>query len=496
VRVVHDEGPQRIDVPVAGNATAVRVSVDEAFEGYVYNDTFVAEIALNFVGGERPDSVDVAQRWQGTPAAETAWQKNKDHIVALFDTINAAEFGDSDALDAIMDQAGDGAPFMRDRIRDVPFGWRVSALPPDEVAIDALLKLKDPNGIPALEIAALRLHGDDASGLAERVEMFYAYQELIGGGSSNIPYWGQEGWEPGALRSFGEPMGIAIDQFADLYVADLGNSRIQRFNREGRADRQWGGEAGIANAWFGGTRRYYVAGAAPAEEPGRFVNPVDVAVIPGKDADGFAVLDARGRVQVFDGAGDTTIGWTVRSEDTIVPGVGGEGYIEWVGDRLVVVWGGEAMVYGLDAEETGRFEIEDGTPNGAVALKGKLGLIFGKELVLYSIDGFRHGNLLDEQDARGLGYEDWDVAVDERGKLWAVTDTGTVVKYKKPGRVDYAVGVGTTSLSHPRLAVYDDIVFVLESDRILRADALELHARAELAEKEEEGEGGASEDGS
>ena len=47
--------------------------------------------------------------------------------------------------------------------------------------------------------------------------------ELIGGGDRNITFWGQEGWEEGALRGFGEPLSIEVDQFGDLYIADVGN---------------------------------------------------------------------------------------------------------------------------------------------------------------------------------------------------------------------------------------------------------------------------------
>ena len=45
----------------------------------------------------------------------------------------------------------DGAPFLRRQVQSlVPMGYRVQALQPDTVAIEALLKLKDSN-CPAVD---------------------------------------------------------------------------------------------------------------------------------------------------------------------------------------------------------------------------------------------------------------------------------------------------------------------------------------------------------
>jgi hypothetical protein len=480
------EGPQRVDVPIAGQATAVKVTLDEVYEGGVFNDTYVAEIGLNFNGGERPSQVDTAVKWQGTDAAEKAAEKNKTQIVAWFDAISAAEFGDADTLAKIMDQAADGAPFMRDRARNVPYGWRVLAVPPDDVAIEAIMKLKDANAIPALEMAALRVPGKDANKLREKGEMLEAYAELASGGNRNVQNWGESGWEVGALRSFKEPLNLQIDQFGDIYVADVGNHRVQRFDRQGKATRQWGGEPGISNVWFGKTRKYYVAGSTPGEKAGQFSNPVDLAMVPGKKADGMVVLDAKGRVTRFDEEGKPVISWNLRTDDGISAGVGQEGYIEYLkGDKILVAWGRDCFLYDLNAEElaTWQIAVNDGTPNGSVALRnGKVAFIFGRQLVMYSpTDGFRHGNLLGEAAELGEGFEDWDVTLDQDGKLWAVTDRGLAVKYKKPGKVDYTVQITDYELESPRLAVYDDLVFVTDRDAILKVDALELKAKAELA---------------
>src|SRR5207253_2347298 len=55
--------------------------------------------------------------------------------------------------------------------------------------------------------------------------------------------WGTKGQEPG---QFWNPWGIAIDRDGFLYVTDAGNHRIQKLDRDGDFETQWGG--------FGGSR--------------------------------------------------------------------------------------------------------------------------------------------------------------------------------------------------------------------------------------------------
>ena len=187
----------------------------------------------------------------------------------------------------------------------------------------------------------------------------------------------------------------------------ISETTVQRFTPEGRQDKIWGSEADI-NVWFSGDRTYYVAGSKPGEKPNEFVNPVDVALVPAKEGDGFAVLDAKGRIQLFDYAGRNTIGWNIRSNLPISPGVGGEGYLGYSMGNLVAIWGDEAFVYALNSEEISQWTIKDGVPNAVEVLKnGKLAMVFGRELIQYSSDGFRHGEILNSDDL-GEGLEDWD----------------------------------------------------------------------------------------
>jgi len=475
-------GPQRVDIPIRGRARTIRISIDDVYDGIVYNDTYISEVALNFAEGEAHPWVGKVFSWIEGDEGVRPREANLEEVAALKAKVEAGGEGSREALASLMDQAGNGAPYIRKWVaRYVPLGYRIHAIPPDEAAIEALLKLRDPTAIPALEQASLRVLGHDENRLRGVVEMFYAYRELIGGPNTNVPNWGQTGWAVGELRGFGEPLQLEIDQGGQVYVADTGNSRVQRFTDTGRVNRTWGsGTPDITDAWLGGTRTWYVSGDAPSEAPGSFVNPVDLTIIPGKFDDGFAVLDSTGRVQVFDGTGELQTNFKAPVVNIpYLSGVGGQAYVEYVRGKLVVIWSDAAYVFNMEGEELNRWDISDGVPSGAVVLKnGKLGLISGGNLVMYSIDGFRHGSILG--DTLGQGFEAWDVSLDQDRRLWAVTDDGWAVKYKKPGKVDFRVRISDYGVPLPRIAVRDDVVYVLHDDRITVVDALELQRRATL----------------
>ena len=76
-------------------------------------------------------------------------------------------------------------------------------------------------------------------------------------------------------------------------------------------------------------------------------------------------------------------------------------------------------------------------------------------------------------DQLGRGHEDFDMAFDEKKKLWILTDAGTVIKFKKPGKVDFSVDAVMRPLKHPRIAVREGMVFFLSDDRIETVDALQ-----------------------
>ncbi len=475
-------GPVRLDVPVdAPQARSLRLTIDAVYDGGMYSDMHVAEMAVNFVGGSTPKVLDDHLAWLQGDASAKAREAVDAEARSLLEAIEAEEFGDRESLAVLMEYAIDGAPFVRERLPRIPYGFRMAANPAHTKSLEFLLTVKDPNAIPAVSRAGVRSTGALQAHLQKTTKMFMAYQDLKGGGKRNVAPWGEQGFSKGALQSFGEPLDIAVDTFGGVWVADVGNHRVQRYRIDtGGFDKAFGAEPEMTDVWFERTRQHYAAGARPGTAKGEFTNPVAVAVKYGKEGDTVAVLDAKGRVSVI--TPDDTISHVVELPVTssIVPGQGGEGHLVFAKKRLVAIWGDEA--YRVDPEtwtvDGDAISLEDGVPSGAVGFKnGKLGLVYGGELVLYSADGFRFGSILG--DTLGTGHQDWAVATDEKGKLWVVTDKGEAIKYKKPGSVDFRVPFVTYSLSSPRLAVFDDLVFVTHDDKIIQADALQLKLDAE-----------------
>lgn len=481
---------QRVDLPMGATGKVVRIDVVDVYEGGVFPDLYISEVAVNFTEGERVKAVEKVNTFRaGKEGAKLAadfetqvldaYQKHKDNPE------------DMDSLGFLIAAAANGPDYLQKRITTlVPIGYRAQAIVPDQKSIDAIRKLQDPNGIPGIQMAALRALGKQQKEMRELIEIFEAYAELKGGGRRNIKAWGETGWEVGAIQSFGEPVAIEIDRFGDVYVADPGNNRVQRFNTEGVSLKQWGVPANVTNKWFGGTRKWYVGGSEASSESGGFINPVDVELIPGKDADTYAVLDSRARVQIFDGDGNVKIGWTVRADHELEARVGGEGYLTWNAQKkqLVAIIGDTAVTYTLDSEEVQRWTILDDTPNAVQAgSDGRLYMAFGSKIVAYNADGFRYGVVADNT-ILGEGFEDLDLTVDEAGRMWALTDTGYAFNFKKPGKLDWKVKVSSFELERPRFAVSQGMVFITDRDRILHVDALQRHVDEVDATKSAKGD--------
>jgi hypothetical protein len=473
---------QRKDIRIGQTGRRIKIEVLESYEGMVFQDLFIAELAVNYPA---PDPWGRLDRWLATGEAKRAYQVFNGKIEAAYLQHRDAEFGDDEAFGMLTDAAAEGPAFLRTRARNhVPEGYRAQAIRSSAKAQEALRKLKDPNAIPALEMAALRSTGPDRQRLAEVVEIFYAYRDLIGGPSVNINYWGETGWGPGQLQSFGEPLAIEIDQHASIFLADTGNNRVQRFSDEGRAERQWGPEPDITNAWFKEGRPWYVSGSAAGDEAGTWWNPVDVEIIPGKEADGFAILDAHGKVGVFDETGNPIISWRVETTNAAEPRVGGQAFLGWIPKKkaLLAVIHDEGVVFNLNAEEIGRFEIPDGAPNAMEVLpSGKVLMVFGSEVIQYTWDGFRHGKIMD-RNLLGEGFEDLDLTIDEKGKLWAINERGWVYKFKKPGKLEFRIKAVERPLRRPRLAVREGIVFYVSDDVIEQVDVLQVKMDQEAAD--------------
>ena len=468
---------KRVDLPLSQSGRKVRIEFLEAFEGGVYSDMFVAEVAVNFTEGERTRSVAKVEAWRASKEGVAAQKRYEDQALAAYE-LHKADPYEKEGLAFLMEAAGEGPEYLRRRVASlVPAGSRAAALVPDEMAMSAIRKLKDPTGIPGLEYAAMRALGVQQAEIVDAIEYFRAWRDLQGGGRRNIPAWGQTGFEVGALRSEGEPLPIEIDQFGNALIADTANNRVQRFTTGGVSDKQWGATPDVSEYWFGGRRPWYAAGGMAKDEAGAFMNPVDLELIPGKEGDAFIVLDAAGRLQIFDAEGNGEIGWTLAIDDQVQAKVGGEGYLAYLPkkDFIVAIIGNDAVVYGRDSEKLSEFVIKDGTPNAVAAgTDNKLYMAFGDEVITYNTDGFRYGTVIDEK-ILGEGFEDLDITLDEKGEMWVLIDTGWVFKFKKSGKLDWKLRAVDHELIHPRFAVFQGNLLITDRDTILPVDALQMH---------------------
>ncbi len=478
---------QRLDVAVDVTGKKVRIQVDDVFEGMVFADLFIAEVAVNFSDGERARAVEKVETWRTGKEGQRYAQKYDEDTLAAY-TTHKEDPDDFPSLQFLMAAAGDGPEFLRKRVTSlVPAGYRAAAIVPDDMAMKAIRKLRDPNGIPGLEMAALRAIGKQQREIRDVIDYFYAWQDLSGGGRRNIKAWGERGFEVGALQSFDEPLAIEIDTDGNAWIADTGNNRIQRFNPNGISDVQWGAPKDVSQAWYGDNRKWYAAGSGAGADSGTFTNPIDIEVIPGKDGDQFITLDALGKLQIWDAEGRVLIGWSVRVDDQVQPHVGGEGYLAYLPKqkRILVFLGNDAVVFDTKSEELGRWEVKDGTPNAVeVGPDSRLYMMFGHNVIAYNPDGFRYGTVIDER-ILGEGFEDCDLTFDEKGSMWALTDKGMALKFKKPGKLDWKQEVSEVELVHPRFAVRQGQVLLTDRDRIVPIDVLQLHTDAVEAEKAE-----------
>ena len=145
----------------------------------------------------------VLTRYDNWLKSSDAKRRHKQFIAKLeeaYATQKGAEFGDKSSLNFMMDAVAEGPQYAKARVSSlVGAGYRIQAAPSSAKAMKALRLLKDANAIPAFEMAALRSTGDLEDEAAQTAEILRAIK-TIGNQHANIPFWGETGWNLGALK--------------------------------------------------------------------------------------------------------------------------------------------------------------------------------------------------------------------------------------------------------------------------------------------------------
>ncbi|MEC7984924.1 MAG: hypothetical protein VX278_07160 [Myxococcota bacterium] len=476
---------KRFDFGVNTKGKTIKILIDDAYPGIVSEDLFIAEIAVNFTDRSAIKRYD---QWLESKTAQREKERLNQKVKENYNIHIDSELSDKKSLDFLCDAGSDGPLYLRKKVSlFVPEGYRIQALDANDKAREALRKLKNANAIPCLERAALRARGKEAKKRWSHVNYYYAIRELIGGKNLMVPPWSQTGWSEGELQSFGEPLSLEISPFGMVWVADTGNNRIQVFNENGRMEKIYGqNKPSITNKWFKKGRPWYVSGSPAEKKGGLFINPVDIVFIPQKkDLFGFASLDANGRIQVFNDKGEVLRSWKMDHSYPASAKMGGTAYLLYIKRKkaLCAIIQESGKCYKLDSEQISEFELQDGTPTAAEVLpNGKLLLAFNDKLIQYSIDGFRHRILIDKTKL-GPSFEYLDMTLDEKNKLWVLTDYGDLFKFKNPRKIDFQIRITETPLAHPRIAVEDDMLYLLFEDHIEVFDVRQALIDREEAQK-------------
>ena len=115
---------------------------------------------------------------------------------------------------------------------------------------------------------------------------------------------------------------------------------------------------------------------------------------------------------------------------------------------------------------------------------GKLLMAFNDQVIRYDMSGFRDRVVVDKK-VLGEGFEYLDMTYDEKNQLWIVTDKGEAFIFKKPGKLKEKIAITDYPLQFPRIAVQDEMIYLLSEDKILQIDVKQLRIDREDKAKEE-----------
>jgi hypothetical protein len=467
----------RKDVSLDGPVTVrkLRIKIDSVHEGSIFADTHIAEIAFDFIAKVDPAWTEaIDKKISRSRTLKKVVEADPEEFSVLWAALKADE-DYSPNFKILGGRAVRGPAYRVELVQDVvPPGYRLQHLQFEERSIEKLGVLKDGNAIAYLECAAVgAIDPDDREWLFGAIVMFRAYQDLRKANRISLPNWGTSGLEQGALLGRGEPLSVDVDSLGNLWIADVGNNRLVRFNAAGTADKMIGGTKAIITDWFGEDGDPYASGSDVGDGPGMFHQPLAVAV---GNYDIMAVIDARLRMQTFDSDGVPKAQWTVESTWKPRSGLGnGTPIITWLGDDFFVIIKDEVFQYTADGELKTRYNLEGGDVQAAVIARGKLLVRHSgeRDIIEYKpSDGFRQGKFVKKAIPQD-GSEDWDLASDGDDNLYIATDAGKIHKYNKRGRFVTTIDAFEEGRELLRVAVNGPIIYVVARDEIARVEQTE-----------------------
>lgn len=415
-------------VELGRDVKRLRLMIRRQHAGSVYSDGRVAELAFN-LDVKDPTLMAALDAWKRSKPGEAALGAYKAQLEAAQ---LRAEGGERGALQPLLEAVRRGPEPVRAWLsKQVPLGSMLTYLDPDPDAMEALKKLGALEAVPALEQAAFLVDDVDVPAIRRLSSFLRASAELKRPLRTSLPRFGTPGFEPGALQGNGVPLSLAADRDDYVFVADVANNRVQRFDPDGRFERSTGTSPVLQETFLEREVPFYVAGNRPGVGPGQFTQPLAIAA---GSKDRIAVLDASRRITLMDFDLHALETWSL--PDALGLELNPESELPrllWLKNRLYVFWGVQGLVYDERGKLTRSYKLD--RPVRAVAGLDRLLLVHhgGRALQRYGLDGVHFGEfavLPEGEPAEGL-----ELAFGSDKRLYVHSDHGTLYRFDVKGKL-------------------------------------------------------------